>query len=188
VKARDNPFSTDRILGIRFAPLDGTWDDLLARLKLLRHRAAIVGPRGSGKTTLLEDLGERLERQGFRTHRLRLDAENRRLDAGVVKAMAKLGLRDMILFDGADHLGRLRWRWFKRNVRAGLIVTSHGKGLLPTLIECRTTPRLLADIARRLQAPEHLLEDDSVRNLFERHGGNIREALREMYDGVSLQR
>jgi hypothetical protein len=56
VKARDNPFAVERVLGIHYRPQDGTWDDLLARLTALDYRAAIVGGHGTGKSTLLDDL------------------------------------------------------------------------------------------------------------------------------------
>jgi polynucleotide 5'-kinase involved in rRNA processing len=73
VRARDNPFRTERVLRVRFRLPSGTWDDLLARFEALGRRAAIVGPQGSGKTTLLEDLAPRLRARGYSIRELRLD-------------------------------------------------------------------------------------------------------------------
>jgi len=57
--------------------------------------------------------------------------------------------------------------------------------LLPTLIECTTSPALLDRIVHRL-APD----TDAVRtpnDLFARHHGNLREALRELYDVYAVR-
>ena len=154
MRARDNPFSTDRVLAIRYRGCD--WDALLSRLAALSYRAAIIGPEGSGKTTLLEDLGVRL---------------------------AASGVSDVALVDGADLLGAREWRRLQAQ-RRRLIVTSHRAGLLPTLIACSTTPELLADIARDLAG--NSLEPRRVQELFRRHGGNVREALRELYESYAV--
>src|SRR5687768_9283988 len=75
MRARDNPFSTDRVLKIRYRPRGWTWDGLLARLASLDYRAAIVGPEGRGKTTLLQDLEPHLTARGFGVKHLRLTRE-----------------------------------------------------------------------------------------------------------------
>ena len=69
MNARENPFRTECVHRVRYRFVDGTWDGLMARLKKLDCRAALVGPDGSGKTTLLDELAPRLERLGFRVHR-----------------------------------------------------------------------------------------------------------------------
>ena len=76
MRARDNPFRTDRVLAVRYRLDQGTFDGLLDRLDALGRRAAIVGPKGSGKTTLLEDLAPRLRDRGFTVRELRLNEEN----------------------------------------------------------------------------------------------------------------
>jgi hypothetical protein len=82
MRARDNPFSTDRVLRVRYRPQGVTWDALMARLEALGWRAAIVGPEGAGKTTMLEDLQPRLAARGFATHWLGVEPLEGRRKAG----------------------------------------------------------------------------------------------------------
>jgi hypothetical protein len=180
VKARDNPFATDRVLRIRYRPQGWTWEQLLARLAQLDYRGAIVGPEGRGKTTLLEDLGERLRGLGFNVPYLRLTRERPRFERGFLRDFfASVSPRDVLLFDGAEQMGRFAWRSFVRRARRarGLIITSHRTGLLPTLVECETNVPLLRDIVQDLHPGQA-----GVEILFARHDGNVREALRELYD------
>jgi len=187
MKARNNPFRTERVLTVRYRLLDGTWDVLMERLAARDYRAAVVGPDGSGKTTLLEDLEPRLAECGFGTKWLRLCDERRTFPRGALaRFFDELGRGDVILFDGADLMGRLAWSRFRRRARAaaGLVITSHRPGRMPTLIECRTTPELLEDIV------VHILGDGAglgelPHRLFEKHRGNLRDALRELYDMYS---
>jgi hypothetical protein len=95
---------------------------------------------------------------------------------------------EIVFFDGADVMPRATWLMIKRRLlqeAAGLVITSHRPGLLPTLLECSTTPHLLRQIVDTLQ-PEHqpvptpLLDD-----LFDRHQGNIRDCLRDLYDAFA---
>jgi hypothetical protein len=178
VRARDNPFAVQRVLGIRYRLSGTTWEELLERLESLRFRAALVGPHGHGKTTLLEDLGARLAGR-FRVRTVTLREGDRRLSAVQRKILFhNLAPSDVLLLDGAEQLGRLSWFEVRTRTRAagGLVVTSHRPGLLPTLHECRTTPELLAEIVGELSA------EPPAGDLFDRHGGNVRDALRELYD------
>ena len=166
VDAAANPFRASRILQFRYRFVDSGWDPLLSTLEALGMRGAIVGPEGSGKTTLLEDLGERLRRSG------------RRVVFGGVEAGA------VTLLDGAERLTRREWRRLLRSTRAaaGLVVTAHRPGCLPTLIETRTTPGILD--AAVLAASGRRCDGFGVTadELWTRHGGNVRTALRELYD------
>jgi hypothetical protein len=81
--------------------------------------------------------------------------------------------------DGAEQLGRVGWWSFLRKARRarGLVITSHRAGLLPTLVECETSAPLLREIVECLHPGRPAID-----LLFDRHGGNVREALRELYD------
>ncbi len=191
MKARENPFRVARVrTAIRYARTAADPDSsrdgaiaLLPRLAALSYRAAIVGPHGSGKTTLLEDLEHVLTQRGCRITHLRLDTEDPRLPRDWPVRARRLGARDIVCLDGAEQLAPLAWtrlRWQARRAR-GLIVTAHHPGRLPTLVACATSPALLDRIMRRLAADD-LVAAPPAAELFARHGGNVREALRELYD------
>jgi hypothetical protein len=185
-RARDNPFATDRVLRIRYRLAHGSLDELLDRWTALGCRAALVGPEGSGKTTLLEDLAEPLRARGFGVRPIRL-SRSRPQRAGVLwqdLLRQRPGPADVILLDGAEQLGWLHWNLVRRRSRrcGGLVIATHRPGRLPTLITCRTTPELLAWIVHELLGPGDRLVRPSATELFERHHGNVRDALRELYD------
>lgn len=169
---------------IRYRLSGLSWEELIDRLAALRFRAAVVGPCGHGKTTLLEDLAPRLSALGFRVHAISLTEASPRLGAADRALLRGLAPRDILLVDGAERLGRLAWLRVRLRTRSagGLVVTSHRPGLLPTLHECRTTPELLAGIVRDLLGPEAEYLRAALDELFVRHQGNLRNALREIYD------
>jgi hypothetical protein len=182
LRARDNPFSADRVLRQRYRLDEAGWAKLLERLGELKFRAALVGPHGAGKTTLLEDLAARLENAGWRPVWVRLSAEFPRVPSWCDAAFfAKLGAKDVVLLDGAEQFGVLAWWIFKYRSRrsGGLVITTHRAGRLPTLRRCETTPELLVELVVALG--EKVSVEESVR-LHVAHHGNLREALRVLYD------
>lgn len=187
MRARDNPFATERVLQLRYQfPGDQAeaWRTLMDRLDGLQYRAALVGWHGSGKTTLLEDLGVRLREQGFRTHGIFLNAQDRSYPAHVARLGESFGDRDIILFDGCEQLGLLDWwrfRWQTRRAR-GLIVTMHRAGRLPVLWHCSTNPDLLRELVGCLLDTASIADMALIQRLYSSHAGNLREALRELYD------
>jgi hypothetical protein len=188
MRAADNPFAVQRVLRIRYRLSDEAWEGLLDRLAALQYRAAIVGPHGRGKTTLLEDLAPRLEARGFRIRSVKFHTGDRRLTREQRKDFLRhLSPRDLLCVDGAEQLGRIAWlALLARSLGAGgLVITSHRPGLLPTLLECETSPDLLEGIVRDLAGPE--VDGLQIGELFARHGGNVRSALREMYDVWALR-
>jgi GTPase SAR1 family protein len=185
MKARDNPFATDRALKLRYHLHGTTWDELLERLDKLNYRAALVGPEGSGKTTLLEDLAPHLRAQGYNILWLRLDRTCRKFSRQFWnRFFIHLCPTDMILFDGAEQMSRLAWERFKyqSHKAGGMVITSHRAGLLPTLLECSTTPELLGQIITEILGQESDVPCETMRVLYDKHNGNLRSALRELYD------
>jgi hypothetical protein len=185
MRARDNPFATARVHRIRYRFEGITWEDLTARLELMNWRGAIVGPEGAGKTTLLEDFVPRLRQRGWDVVSLRLTREQPCFPSGTLQALAsRLTPSGFVLFDGAEQLSRWAWWRFRWSVRraGGLVITSHRTGLLPTLIRCGTNPRLLAGMVADLLKGTGLPQGVQVEALFRKHRGNLREALRELYD------
>lgn len=185
MRARDNPFSTDRVLRIRYRLSGESWESLLTRLAALDFRAAIVGPEGSGKTTLLEDLEPVLNHGGFTTVWLRLTREQPRFTPAQWRELSSpAASRPVFLFDGAEQLNRWAWWKFLRITRhaRGVLITTHRPGRLPTLLECRTDAGLLAGIMGDLLATPKETQYAAAEKLFRKHGGNLRDALREMFD------
>jgi energy-coupling factor transporter ATP-binding protein EcfA2 len=185
MKARDNPFAVERIHTIRYRPLDTTFEQILARLHELNYRAALIGPEGSGKTTLLEDLQRLLEQKGFQTNLVFVN-DTARFDGPACRRLLSGLTRDQIvLLDGADLIRRSDWSLLKHHTIThvgGLIITSHRPGLLPTLIECSTSPSLLREIVDELQPQGHPIPTEPLDSLYVRHNGNLRACLRELYD------
>lgn len=184
MRARDNPFRTESILRVRYR-LPGTeWEQLLRRCERLQYRAALVGPCGSGKTTLLEDLEPKFQDKGFETVRIRLNQQRSYREQWSVPRVSS---RHIILFDGAEQLSWVAWQWFKWRTRraAGLIITTHRPGRLPTLWECLTTSHMLSAIIAEVLAGSRLPAPADPSELFWKHEGNLRDALRECYDLVA---
>jgi len=185
MRARDNPFAVQRLHAVSYRLSGTTWEELMERLAARRFRAALVGPHGRGKTTLLEELARRLAERGLRTRMVTLHEGDRRLSAAQRATLFRdLMPADILFLDGAEQLGRLAWLEVQMRSRAagGLVITSHRPGLLPTLHECHTTPELLAGIVEDLAGVEEARHLPAAGELLVRHGGNVRDALRELYD------
>jgi len=109
-----------------------------------------------------------------------------RLDGPGCRHLLSELMRDQIvLLDGADLIRRFDWSLLKRHTIThayGLVITSHKRGLLPTLIECSTTPTLLKEIVADLLPQNHTIPGEFRDRFYERHKGNLRACLRELYD------
>jgi hypothetical protein len=184
VFARDNPFRSRRVLTVRYSLPEAQWSELVSRVSRPGFRGAVVGPHGSGKTTLVEDLVSRLHRRGFRTRWLRLDDRCRSIDgatAGFEKGWRGRLAEEIVIVDGAEQLSLLAWWRFRLQVRgaAGLLITTHRAGRLPTIYACRTTPETLRSVVAQLGES---LDFARAEALHRRFAGNIREAVRHLYD------
>jgi len=182
VPVDQNPFSTDRVLRVRYRLSTDDWKKLFANLAHNHGRGAFVGPKGSGKTTLLEDLAIRLRYKGKDVSLIRLSSEFPHLPGSFNPAFfGSLTASDAVLLDGAEQLSFVRWlkfRWQAR--RAGfVVVTTPRAGWLRTLHRCRTSPALLGDLASALG---QALKSEEAEALHRRHRGDIRGALLELRD------
>lgn len=195
--AHANPFRVERLHALPFIPLGTTWPALLARLEQLDCRAAIVGPHGTGKSTLLAALAGHLAARGFTLRQAQFNRDHRpRSPADIQTLLDAAEARDapaapdaVVLVDGYEQVPRALRSLLRRRCRR-LIVTSHRRTVLPTLIRTRGT----ADLLRRLIAElvpdgveaESLQQDSEA--LLRRHRGSIREALFELYDRWGAKR
>jgi len=195
VKARDNPFASDRVEAtLDFEPswsesgLD--WTGLLDRWRTLRFRATIVGPNGSGKSTLLRSLAAHLRSQGGLVRDLFLNDQKNTLSEEEWQDLERLTDcpgRTTVLLDGAEQLswrGRHRFRKIIDRHAFRVLGTHHRPGRWPTLISTTTTPALLAHLIEKLtrDSSSPSLTESQIEDLFARHRGNLREALWECYD------
>ena len=186
LSARENPFSTDRVEQIRFMPQSESWSELIERLEIMDYRAAAIGPDGSGKTTFLEDLKQQLKERGIKTQSIFVTMDIK-VSWKQIKQTLDARAFDVLLLDGADHLNRMTWYRLKRRIlriKKGLVITSHKPDMLPTLMRCSTSIPLLQNIVSQL-APEYA-QPPQIEKLFTRHEGNIRNALRTLYDEAAF--
>lgn len=180
--ARENPFSTDRVLRERYRFGTRDWSQLHEKLVYHCGRGALVGPKGSGKTTLLEDLMVQLAQPGRRITLIRLSKGSPRLPRIFNNNFfTRLDHNDVVLLDGAEQLPLTRWLHFRwKTRRAGIVIaTAQRAGRLPVLHRCATTPLLLRELVSSLGVE---LSPAEATKLHHRHRGNIREALRELHD------
>jgi len=185
MRAHENPFRTACIGRLAFRHPTLSVPEIAARWRALGCRGAIVGPHGSGKTTLLRELGARLAGEGLRARHWFLGARTPLPRASsLVREARRLGAGDVLLFDGAGHLPRLAWWRVARACRGagGLLVTAHAGGRLPTLLETGTTPGLAEELTRELAGPAADALDPLLRELYERHAGNLHEVFLALYD------
>ncbi|MFN2385335.1 MAG: hypothetical protein ABR576_03455 [Thermoanaerobaculia bacterium] len=182
--ARENPFAVHRVLGIRYRMPEEHWAALDARLAALGSRGAIVGPPGRGKTTLLEALSARWTARGLRVRALGRPDGRRGLAAEQEALLASLSSGELVTLDSAEALSSGAWRRVLTATRAaaGFVIATHPPARLPVLAEPETTPALLSDIVEQLAGPEVAARLPPPGELFARHGGNVRTALRELYD------
>lgn len=185
MKAKDNPFSIQRILKIEYRLSEKEWKNLIKTLEKLNFSAAIIGQHGSGKTTLLDTLAKKLVSLNYNPKRLQLNTEFPNFPKGFLQIFSSsLTKNDIVLLDGAEQLNFLSWQYFKYIVKKarGLIITTHKQGRLPTLHKCEVSYQLLDEILFELIGTQAIKLQENSRKLFDKHQGNIRDVLREYYD------
>ena len=188
MSARSNPYRVECLHALLYLDRSMSVPALQQRFRELDCRAAIVGPHGHGKTTLLLELMQAFQQAGQPVHALVLHSH----DQACTHQPARLVVRDwlqqaqddqILVLDGAEQLGSWTWRTVLRRARttAGLLITSHRAGRLPTLHVCRTSPELLSDLIGRLNVTD--LQSIDCHQLWKQHRGNVRNCLRSLYDG-----
>jgi hypothetical protein len=182
MKARENPFRSERVDALVYRAEGFSWETLETALAKYDGRGAIVGPKGHGKTTLLTQWAGRRALVGDQVVFLKMDEAQRRLTEAQRR---KTGEGGWVFVDSAEQLSWLGWRELRRLTRPAeaLVISTHQSGRLPTVFTCRTCPELLAELVEEL---------DGVRpnyaELWQRHRGNVRLALRELYDECAAER
>lgn len=184
IRAADNPFATDRQERITYRVPEPGWEGLLGRLAELGCRAAVVGAAGSGKTRFLEELAARLVDKRTQIAWLRVERRQARPTDDQVRDLESLRDDSIALIDGGEQLSATGWRRLREAAHraGGVVVASQRPGLLPTLLACRSTPELLDELVHELCGLRCEELGHPAPKLIARHGGNIRDALLELYD------
>ena len=183
MKARDNPFSTDRIEKVKFRPQGWSWEEILAKAIDLGMRFSITGAEGSGKTALLHELIDRLHIPTHKTLHIKLSQSEAEISWRRLLRLLTSNHRYLII-DGAESLGAAKW-YFVRMLScqlSGLIITTHKPGYLPALVHCSTSSQLLTEIVQELCPCPDPLSDEKTQELLESNHGNIRSSLLALYD------
>jgi len=155
---------------------------LLAKLAANNWRGAIIGPHGSGKSTLLESLKPALIDAGRNVHTIAVHNGQRRLPPLPPNA----GSNFLLIIDGYEQLSPIeRTRVVLRShfQRTGLLITSHARTILPTLITLAPDrdliEQLVAELCRKMSST---ITPADVAASHACHGSNVREILFDLYD------
>lgn len=150
----------------------------------------VIGPHGSGKSTLVAALVARLRADG---RAMILDALH---DGGQRRRREThhgVGPRVHIV-DGFEQLSAWRrhlTRWRARRAGEALLVTAHApQGMVHTVrsdVDAALTARLVEALLARAELPTRI-DPGAVFARVERLGGNLREALFELYDVYEAER
>lgn len=192
-----NPFATRFTRPGQIAPLDHACRPVdverVCRELAVAGQAVIVGPHGSGKSTLLAHVFAHLRHRGedVRWLRLRTWSDGWRL-LGLL-ANARPG--STLCVDSWECLVGLLGRIARAVARVRgcrLLVTGHDTGGFPVIASCRPTLTTLATLLRQLPGYDEwygrTIRADDVQDVFARHGGDIREALFDLYDRFESRR
>lgn len=189
-----NPFSTRHVrpgtIPYLFPP-DASCETLLMRLEQNGWFGQIVGPHGSGKSALVATLIAALRAGSHPVELIELHDGQRALPGGLPR-VADLARGTLVVVDGYEQLAawnRLRLRRCCRRQGLGLLVTVHTAVRLPLLFSTDATVELAQRIVQcllgRLPWP---VSDAELRHAFERHQGNLRELLFDLYDAYEQRR
>jgi ABC-type phosphate/phosphonate transport system ATPase subunit len=173
-----NPYSTKfwtpGVLPFQFSEHDETIDSLQEK----SHRlpiCQIAGPHGSGKSTLLLELLKRYEQSGGNVRSLFFNDQHRHISGDVTFQ------KDQIVFaDGFEQLSYAsRLRLLFRSKR--LIVTVHRPlWFMPVLYRTKPQFSIFVQIVRSMTP--NVPEESALQAVYERSGGNYRNAFFELYD------
>ncbi len=184
----ENPFSSRHVRpgATPFFFLPGqSAAGLIDLLRARGWRGEIVGPHGSGKSSLVASLLPAIRDAGRQPLLIELHDGQRRLPVDLRREAA---LHDglVVIVDGYEQLSfwsRVQLKRFCRRRGLGLLVTSHEPVGLPPLFRTNPTPALARQIVEfLLEGRPPLIDSEEIAQRFERHRGDLRELLFELYD------
>ena len=159
---------------------------------------AIVGPHGHGKTTLLSELQKRLQADQWDILRIKLDTSHPELTQQHWDSIHLAGsgqLRSILILDGAEQLTKRAWKQLLSSLpsEAGLLITSHDSGLLPTIFQSTSELFTFQQIVCFLLNVCEITELNeqwqvAVSAAYQKNAGDIRQALFQLYDDCAENR
>jgi hypothetical protein len=146
----------------------------------------ICGGHGTGKSTLMAALKTAIEARGRPVKLVTLRSRQRRLPHEFLTALRFSAGLAVAMVDGAEQLhpwNRLLLRRTRRTYGVGLVIASHRRTSMPGLYETTIDEGRAWTVVQQLQNgfPPRITVADLVERLA-RHGGNLREALFDLYD------
>lgn len=190
----DNPFATcwTKPGAIPFHFTAGvTANQILDRFAATNWRGAIIGPHGSGKSTLLETLKPALVAAGHSLSTITLRDRQPNLPGDFSSCMQALGrlrngAQSIVIVDGYEQLTwlmRFDLVLHCRRHSLGLLVTSHQRTCLPTLVELRPNLALVEQLVAELcDQVSTRIDSNFVAASHACHGSNVREIFFDLYD------
>ena len=174
------------------------FQDFSAAFRGFNYQSQIIGGHGTGKTTFLIAFVQFLEKQGYIVNHFTLHDRQRTLSREfwvhqnvlVAQYQERASEKPLIAaIDGYEQLSlaqKIRLRLSCRKGKCGLLITTHNPAWrLPVLLRTEPTFETLQYIIGHLFQDQPDLEppDETLcRSLFERHQGNIRDVLFDLYD------
>lgn len=190
----DNPFATcwtkPGAIPFHFAAGQSA-SEVLKRLAASKWCGAIIGPHGSGKSTLLETLKPVLAAAGHSHFAITLHDRQRSLPNEFIGRLQTLGQvpaenTSIVIVDGYEQLtwlARLKLVARCRHQSLGLLVTSHRRTCLPTLIELHSDFSLVEQLVAELcDQVSTRIDPKFVAASHACHGSNVREIFFDLYD------
>jgi hypothetical protein len=196
--AVNNPFCASRTRpgSLEYIFQGDSLSVIMDRLQSFGYRGQIVGPHGSGKSTLLLTIVQRLREHAreVRLVRILAGAPIWRNVHSVFREMRQARPGHLLAIDGYEQLpwlARAALAAVTRSRRVGLLVTTHRRVRLPILFRTQVTTgtaRKVIDTYLDRGCPQdhrprldHLV-DRQLPSLLQRHRGNLRDVMFELYD------
>ncbi len=186
-----NPFSTrftrPNAMPFLLSP-EQELESILEAFRAGGHRGQIMGPHGCGKTTMTYALQRRLQNE-FPSVR-RITIRNSRT-VETIEHVAAESDPQLLVIDGLERVPAIQ-RWLLtrtcRRQGKGLLVTTHKRlRHLPVICFLQPRPAMFLKIVEHLE-PGAGFQEEFLERIFVQAGGNIREALMQLYDRFEANR
>lgn len=183
--ANENPFRTSQLAALPWLPIQVDLENLFEEWQKQSFRGQINGLHGAGKSTLSLKLSELAESHGFVCQRLFANLQsNSKVFKDWQTILAKADSKTLFILDGIGHApARHAQKWLSQCPH--FLAIAHKKMPdVPQLAHLKATANILEDLVFILAGDEgnKLLKQINGANfLFEKHAGNLRDCLFELY-------